>query len=88
MNADELLKVSEGLCWVTARLGDMPEEKQEALAAMAACTMANLVVVELAHHLAHGVEPYEALRRAAIGTLPVNESTTTMMKIFLAKPKE
>ena len=59
MNADELLKVSEGLCWVTARLGDMPEEKQEALAAMAACTMANLVVVELAHHLAHGVEPYE-----------------------------
>lgn len=88
MNVDELLKVSDGLSWVSDRLSDLPENKTEAITAVLYCQMARLVVVELAHHLLNGIEPYEALRRTAAGELPISDQQMVMMKILTAKPTQ
>lgn len=87
MTVDELLKVSEGLSWVSARLAALPENRDEAVQASLMCAMANVVVSELAKHLSEGVEPYEALRRTAIGDLAVPESTAALMKMLGARPE-
>ena len=87
MKVDELQKVSEGLSWVINRLASLPEHKDEASEAFLHCSYARLVVDELAHHLAHGVEPYEALRRTAVGEMPLSESQSILVKILAAKPK-
>lgn len=88
MNADELLKVSDGLKWIADRLADLPENKTEAITAVLYCQMARLVVIELAHHLLHGIEPYEALRRTAVGDLPISDQQMVIMKILTAKPTQ
>ncbi|MDO8447988.1 MAG: hypothetical protein Q7T10_04195 [Rhodoferax sp.] len=86
MNVDELQKVSEGLGWIADRLANLPEHKIDAVTSAMYCQLARLVVDELAHHLAHGVEPYEALRRTAVGEMPLTESQATLIKILAAKP--
>ena len=88
MNADELMKVSDGLGWIVERLNELPEDKKDAVEASLYCSAARLVVMELVHHLVSGVEPYEALRRTAVGELNLCESQKTLWKVFTAKPTE
>ncbi len=69
MNANQLLGAAEVLEWMSVRLKELPEAREDALSASLHCTIASMIAVELAKHLKDGVEPYEALRLAAIGTL-------------------
>ncbi len=86
MNAIELLTVSEGLSWVTEQIQDLQENREDALQAAMFCSLANLVVAELIKHLTDGVEPHEALRRAAVGSVSVPDSTATVINLLAAKP--
>lgn len=87
MTVDELQKVSEGLGWIAGRLLDCPDYKPEAVTAGTYCSIARLIVDELAVHLVRGVEPYEALTKTARGELLLTASQSTLMKILAANPK-
>lgn len=82
MKIDELLRVAEGLGWMSDRLAALPENRDDGLAAGLHCQMARLIVLELARHLSDGVEPYEALRRAAVGELEVPPEKATLLRLL------
>jgi antirestriction protein ArdC len=63
-------------------LKELPEAREDALSASLHCTIANMIVVELAKHLAEGVEPYDALRLAAIGSLPLRPSKGETLRLL------
>ena len=89
MNSEQLMTAANTLAWVSVRLKELPEVREDALSASLHCTIASFVVVELARHLADGVEPYEALRLAAIGSLvprPEKGETIRLLERMAALP--
>ena len=88
MTPTELVNVVDGLNWVSGRLRELPEDRDDAMFASLSCSLASLVVAELAKQLFDGVEPYEALRRAAVGAMAAPESDVTTWKILAARPKK
>ena len=85
MNVEELIKVSEGLSWMSGRLQALPEDRKQAMQASVVCAMANLIVAELVKHLHDGVEPYEALRLTAVGGLESSASQRALWKEIVPK---
>jgi hypothetical protein len=50
-----------------------------------------MVIVELAKHLSEGVEPYDALRMAAVGSLPLRpnkDETIGFLANMASRPKD
>ena len=88
MNAEELVKISDGLGWIVERITSMPDKTEDAAIAAMACAQAQLIVTELAVHLSRGVDPYETLKLASVGVLPASPEKVTMLKIFSSRPKE
>jgi hypothetical protein len=73
LNVDQLLAASDVLGWMSDRLSDLPENKEEGVVASLQCLLGRTIILQLAKHLQDGVEPYEALRRTAIGDLPLTQ---------------
>lgn len=70
---------------------ELPEAREDALSASLHCTIANMVIVELAKHLSEGVEPYDALRMAAVGSLPLRpnkDETIGFLANMASRPKD
>jgi hypothetical protein len=84
MNSKQLLEAADVLDWVSVMLKQLPEVREDALAASLHCTVANMVVVELAKHLTDGVEPYEALRLAAVGSLTMRPQKREILRLLAA----
>lgn len=82
MNSEQLLNAADALAWVSLRLKELPESREDALSASLHCTIANMIVVELAKHLAEGVDPYEALRLSAIGSLPLRPDKGETLRLL------
>jgi len=82
MNSKQLLEAAEVLDWVSVRLKELPEARPDALTASLHCTMANMVVVELARHLRDGVDPYDALRLAAVGSLTIRPEKAEILRLL------
>lgn len=82
MNSMQLLEAAEVLDWISVRLKELPEARPDALTASLHCTMANMVVVELARHLKDGVDPYEALRLAAVGSLKFRPERSEILRLL------
>ena len=90
MNPEQLLNAADALAWISVRLKELPEAREDALSAALHCTIANMVVVELAKHISEGVEPYDALRLAAIGSLPARpkkDETIRYLANMASRPK-
>jgi hypothetical protein len=81
MNADELSKVASGLEWVADRLQDLPENRIDGEIASLHCRAAGFIVAELVKNLNDGLEPTEALRRAATGELLIDTTTRTVSRV-------
>ncbi|MBL8339530.1 MAG: hypothetical protein JNM97_22380 [Rhodoferax sp.] len=88
MNIDRLSICSEVLGAMAANFAAMPEDRKNAVTAGLHCVMAQSYVVELARHLADGMEPYDAMEATAKGTMAIPESAATVFAILTAKPKE
>jgi hypothetical protein len=84
VNVEELLTASDVLLKVAERLRELPEHREEAVAACLHLQLASLVVGELAYHLQRGVEPYEAMRRTAVGEMPIPPEKATMLRLLTA----
>jgi hypothetical protein len=82
MNSKQLLEAAKVLDWVSVRLKELPEARPDALTASLHCTMANMIVVELARHLSDGVDPYEALRLAAVGSLTIRPQKSEILRLL------
>ena len=82
LDPDQLINTSETLSALFQRFVDLPEHRDDAMQAALCCVQASLIVSELAHHLVHGVEPYEALRRTAVGELAIPPAKATMFALL------
>lgn len=82
MNSKQLLEAADVLDWVSVRLKELPEARGDALTASLHCTIANMIVVELARHLSDGVDPYDALRRAAVGSLTIRPEKGEVLRLL------
>lgn len=71
MNDDDLLRVSEGLSWISEQMDNLPKKTDNGAAARLHISVVNLMVAELRAHLVHGVELQEAVRRTAEGELKI-----------------
>jgi hypothetical protein len=87
MNAKELLKCCEQLDVVATNFAAIPGNSKAVEAALH-CRMAQTYVIELAHHLASGMEPFDAVEATARGILQISPSAATVMQILTAKPKQ
>lgn len=72
MNVENLFQASDTLGWMAEHFSKLPESENGAVANGLACVMARMIVVELAKHLADGIEPYDAFVETAKGMLPVS----------------
>ena len=82
MNSKQLLEAADVLDWISVRLKELPEAREDALSASLHCTVANMIVVELAKHLSADVDPYEALRLAAIGSLTMRPDKAEILHLL------
>lgn len=82
MNSRQLLLAAGVLDWLSVKLKELPEARPDALTASLHCTIANMVIVELAKHLSDGVEPYEALRLAAVGSLTIRPEKSEILRLL------
>lgn len=88
MDKQSLRICGEVLSTLTEHFSKIPENKREALQAAAVCTVAHSYVVELAVHLANGMEPYDACVATVEGTLEIPPSAATVFALLGATPKE
>jgi len=82
MNSKQLADVSRGLMWVAEQMADLPEEREQATRSMMVCSLAALIVNELAYHLDQGSEPYDAVLRTARGEYQLTDEQQILWKIL------
>ncbi len=85
MNSKELVEVSRGLMWVAEQMAELPEEREQATRSMMVCSLAALIVNELAYHLEQGSEPYDAVLKTARGEYQLTDEQQMLWNI-LAEP--
>ncbi len=78
---------AETLGQLVKSFADMPTEKAGALRCAQKLLMAQAIVIELARHLADGIEPYDAMEATARGELSLPEPAATVFGLLTAKPK-
>lgn len=84
---ERLLAASQTCSELGQRLVELPEAREEAMQAGLVCSMASLIMSEMAKHLADGAEPYEALRRTALGELSIPPEKATALRVVAGLPK-
>ena len=88
MDVKKLMECVEQLDVVAANFAALPGDRKAVEAALH-CRMAQTYIAELAHHLAAGMEPFDALEATAKGTLEIPLSpAATVFQILTAKPKQ
>lgn len=87
MTVEELLQRGKVLSQVSERFGEIPENQHKCIEACIHLTIANLYIMELAHHVSDGMDPYDAIIATANGELNLPESTASLIRLLAAKPK-
>ena len=87
MNTQDLLKCCEQLDTVATNFAAVPENPKAVEVALL-CRVAQNYIVELAYHLAEGMEPFDAVEATAKGTLEFTPSAALVMQILAAKTKQ
>lgn len=88
MNVDQLLECGRVLGLVAKNFSNLPTEAEKAANAALTLATAQIVITELASHLARGVDPYEAMEATARGELELAEPAATVFALLTAKPRE
>lgn len=87
MTPEKLLAAVDTITEVTNVFSSYPEDRAKAVEAQLFLTMANNYLIELAHHVSKGVEPYDAVMKTLHGELPISDSQQTLLKIFSSQGK-
>lgn len=75
MDYQKLMDAADVLEVVANNFMNMPEEKIDTANASLGCSMARLVLLDVARQLILGAEPYDAYLTAAIGNTPIDEAS-------------
>lgn len=67
MTPEKLLAAVDTITEVTNVFSSYPEDRAKAVEAQLFLTMANNYLIELAHHISKGVEPYDAVMKTLHG---------------------
>jgi len=80
MNAEQAIEASRVIGWLSEQ-ASMPGEDEDKRVQMAATlVLAQTYLVEFAHHLANGQEPYDALMSTARGTMPISAAHVDLLR--------
>ncbi len=77
---DRLSSATDTLQWLGARFNELPEERTEAVVIALQLSMASMILMEYAKHLADGKDPYDALLSTARGELKLTQSQTDLLR--------
>ena len=85
MISEDLLRATDALGWVVGRLIELPEAQLDALSAATACTLARVVLVELAEGIHAGMDPYDALVRSAKTRLSLSQAHAQAFQVLATR---
>lgn len=71
MQVDKLIDAAEILGELSDNFQRMPEEQRNSLCASLQIEIVRLFLLELAKHIADGMDPYDAMIKTAIGDTPI-----------------
>ncbi len=83
MTPEKLFEAASVISEVSKAFASMPEDKEEAVSAALACTLANMYIVELAKHLSKGMDIYDACLITVKGETPLENLGVPASKISL-----